>query len=231
MDPQDGVEESVATSKPPGRQGAAPVPVPAPAHRRAHPPGRTSRCSEHSSSSAVGSCAVCGRNLCLPCAILVRGTLVGAECLPAVLGDAPAVDPGPVPVPPRGRLLALAGFGLAVAASIFPWSRFDGNGLFGAWAPHWSLLAAVAAATGLIFTLAGFVRPLDRRVEAAGYAGLAAALIVASLLHRQHPPPLTEAAPAVWLALAGGALALIGAVRHAVSQQRASAPAAPVPLG
>src|SRR6266516_3812640 len=66
---------------------------------------------------AVGACDVCGKAICVSCAIPVRGRLVCHDCLGNVLEDVPDAPVPPKRLPPPGRADALAagGFGLVVA--------------------------------------------------------------------------------------------------------------------
>ena len=182
---------------------------------RATPPTssvRPGRCANHPGAPSVGPCDLCGRSLCATCAVPVRGALIGPECLSSALDEAPG-DPPPLPPGPRrGDRAAIAGFALVAVLSIFPWSRFgDASRFFGAWSQHWSLVASGAGLLGLV--LAGWFnrRPIDSVLEAIAYATLAILVIVASLLHHEHPPPLSVGSPVSLLAAFGGALALIGA--------------------
>jgi hypothetical protein len=162
--------------------------------------------------SSVASCDACGRPLCVTCAVPVRGTTIGPECLATVLEEPPPSVQVPAPLPPRGEWPAIAGFGLVVALGILPWSKVgEGSRLFGAWAPNWSLLAASAGLAGLAIALLARYRPMDQRLETAAYAVLGALVAVGSVLHLANPPFLSEASASPLLALAGAALALFGA--------------------
>ena len=164
---------------------------------------------------------MCGRPLCIACVVLVRGVLVGPECLPAVLEDPPPLDGRKAAAPPGGDRLALAGFGLVAVLSIFPWSRFVGPRWFGAWTLHWSLLAVLGGVLGLGLALAARRRPLDPRGVAAAYAVLAVAVTIGAYLHHRHPPPLAGGTFVDWLALSGGVLALLGAATKTLAVLRA----------
>lgn len=169
------------------------------------------RCAHHPGVAAVGSCAVCGRSLCMVCAVPVRGALIGQECLSTILD--PSSLPPPAPASSRANWLATSGFGLVVALTVLPWSRFgEGSRILGAWATSWALLSAAAGLAGLAFALLARYRRVDARVEAAVYAGLALAVAGGGLLHVFHPPLLSEASAAPLAALLGAALALLGAV-------------------
>jgi hypothetical protein len=173
---------------------------------------RPGKCATHPGLAAVGACDVCGRAVCTVCAIPVRGSLVGPECLAAVLEDPPPPEPVRIPRLPEGDWLAITGFALVTLLSLFPWARSLGeeSSLFGAWFGHWSLLGAAAALTGLIFAVWTYVRPRDARVEAGAYAGLGALVVIAILLFRFRPPPLSDVR-AIWAAvLVGGLLPILG---------------------
>jgi hypothetical protein len=178
---------------------------------------RLGRCANHIGMPAVGTCDVCGKSICVSCAIPVRGRLVCHDCLSTVLEDAPPTPPPslPLPRPGGGDALAIAGFGLVVVLSIFPWTRFgDRSGYFEAWFPHWSLIAAAGSMLGIVLAVRALLRPLDPRLVAAAHAGLALIVGAAIVLHRQHPPgaPLATGAAASRLALLGAAIALAGGV-------------------
>ncbi|HYT30726.1 MAG TPA: hypothetical protein VEN82_08095 [Actinomycetota bacterium] len=173
---------------------------------------RHGRCAVHVAAPAIAACDVCGRALCLPCAIPVRGSVVGSECLSKIVEDAPPT-PAPSRIPSRGDGLAAAGFGLALLLSILPWSRFgDAAGFGQAWTVHWSLLSAAAALAGVAAVLVFHLLPLDPRIEALAYGGLAALIAVGAILHAIHPPPLSRATGVPWrLAVLGAVLAVAGA--------------------
>jgi len=186
---------------------------------------RPGRCAVHPGSAEVGRCDVCGRSLCLTCAVPVRGSLVGPECLATVLEDAPPPVPAPVTIPARGDRMAAAGFALVLVASIFPWSRFgDTSGYLEAWRVGWSLPAVGAAAAGLAFAVMAWRRPMDARLEALAYAALAVVSGIAAYLHHHHPPPLSSPSFTPFLGIAGAAVALLGAVRKAASLVAARRP-------
>jgi hypothetical protein len=172
------------------------------------------RCSIHPGEDAVATCDVCGRALCIACAVPVRGSVVGQECLSEVLEDPPPPPEPPGP-PPRARAIALGGFLLVVGSSILPWARYgDASGWFGAWTPRWSLLALLAALAGAVVMLLRRRTPWDQQVQSLILVALAVVTLVGVTLHGLHPPPLSERAPLGWgLALAGACAALLGALR------------------
>ena len=155
---------------------------------------------------------MCGRALCITCAVPVRGRLIGPECLPKILEDIPSPQPVAAATRPSGDLLALVGFALAVVLSAFPWSRFgDSSRYFGAWTLHWSLVAAVAAIGGLAATLVARYRSLDPRLEIAAYGGFAGVVAVAAVLHYRNPPLLSDATVWPLVAVAASLVAMAGA--------------------
>jgi hypothetical protein len=173
------------------------------------------RCATHPSRLTVGVCDVCGRPLCVECAVPVRGRVLGVECLSEVLGsDIPESTP---PRPWRrirspadrvtGALLAVAAL-----ATLLPWTRFStGSGFAGAWTfdVRWSMLAACAAVIGLGAWLALGRRPSIARTAAILSGAL---VVVGSLLAALNPPPFTKPALAPWIGLAAGAgAAIVGA--------------------
>ncbi len=149
--------------------------------------------------------------MCLACAVPVRGRVLGSECLAAELGaDAPTPK-----VPDRHpggaeRVVVRAAFGIAVVATLLPWSRFGaGSGPFGAWttAPRWSMVAAASAIVGLVLSFAGrwwrgASGSLDLASAAAGgVVALSSALAIA------RPPAFTSPWLGPWLALGAGVIA------------------------
>jgi hypothetical protein len=170
----------------------------------------TERCATHPSRFTVGTCEVCGRPLCVECAVPVRGRVLGPECLSEVLGDdIPAADPPRPWRRSRSPLDRMIGGSLAVAAisTLFPWTRFStGSGFAGAWAfqVRWSMLTACAAVAGIVLWLL-----LGRRPRAARTVAIVSGTLVAvgSLLAALNPPPFTKPALAPWIALAAGVAA------------------------
>jgi hypothetical protein len=172
----------------------------------------TERCATHPSRLTVGTCDVCGRPLCVECAVPVRGRVLGPECLSEVLGD--DIPATPVPRPwrrsraPVDRMVG-ASLAVAVLATLFPWTRFStGSGFAGAWAfeVRWSMLTACAAVTGLVLWLVFGRRTLVARTVAIVTGTIVA---VGSLLAALNPPPFTKPALAPWISLAAGAVAAI----------------------
>jgi hypothetical protein len=169
------------------------------------------RCASHPSRATVGVCDVCGRPLCLECAVPVRGRVLGSECLAEVLGDDIGGSEPPRPWRKK-RAVAdrAAGVLLAIVtlASLLPWTRFStGSGFAGAWAidGRWSMLAAGGAAIGLGVWLASSARSAVARIAAVTGGAVASA---GSLLAIVNPPPFTKASVAAWIALAAGLLAV-----------------------
>jgi hypothetical protein len=152
----------------------------------------------------------------MACAVPVRGTVFGPECLGQVLGEPPPV-PRRVPRP-IGDLVTAGGFGLVVVVSVFPWSRFGAaSGPFEAWTTHWSLLAVAAGAAGLVTTFVFRRRSLGDVLEGAIALALAAVVFVAAYLHRLHPPPLSSASLAPLGAMVGALAAAAGVVMRFIA--------------
>jgi hypothetical protein len=172
------------------------------------------RCSVHAAAASVATCDGCGRELCLSCAIPVRGRILGVECLASALGpDAPVPlveerEPGW----PARRVAAVA-FAAAVIATVLPWSRFGrGAEVFGAWGttPSWSVLVAVAAVAGLAASLLFRVWPHLVRTSEAMVAVAAVVVVAGSILALARPPAFTSPWLGPWVALGAG-LAASGA--------------------
>jgi hypothetical protein len=174
---------------------------------------RKGRCATHSGEDAVAVCDVCGRALCIACAVPVRGSVVGQECLAEVVED-PPLAPVLVGPPSRARGLVTLGFALILGASILPWARYgDASGMFQAWTMHWSLLATVAALVGILALGLRRRLPGDQRLQAIALVAAAAVAVLGVALHGMHPPPLSERDPLGWgAALLGSSLALVGAL-------------------
>jgi hypothetical protein len=128
-------------------------------------------------------------------------------------GPSPRLAPA---IPPAGDLLVLAGFGLALAATLLRWSRFGGSrGYFGAWVPHWAMIAALATLAGTVFALYLRFRPVDPRLAIGLITVLAAAGVLGAMAHYRNPPLLAESTAAPVIVMAGCAVARAGAVRKA----------------
>ena len=168
------------------------------------------RCATHPSRLTVGACDVCGRPLCVECAVPVRGRVLGPECLSEVLGDdIPASPVSPSWRRSRSRVDRMVGASLAVAvlATLFPWTRFStGSGFAGAWAfeVRWSMLTACVAVASLVLWFVFGRRPRMTRTVAIITGTVVA---VGSLLSALNPPPFTKPALAPWISLAAGAAA------------------------
>ena len=174
---------------------------------------RPGRCANHPAVALVGTCEVCGRPLCIACAVPVRGRLIGPECLSEILEDVLSPQSLPHPVRPTGDRLALLGFGLVIVLSALPWSRFgDSSRFLGAWTVHWSLLAAVGGLGGLAVAVIGRYRSIDPRLETAAYAVFAVVIGAGALLHYVHPPLLSDSTVWPLVAVFAAALALAGAL-------------------
>jgi hypothetical protein len=176
----------------------------------------------------VAACSECGAQLCLACAVPVRGQTVGPECLGKVLEDRAPAAPPPAPAVPRTDLVAAAGFALVVALSILPWAEFgDTSGLFQAWTPHWSLAAVGGALIGLVAAIATWRHPRDPRLEVALQLGLAIVVGLAALLHYRRPPPLSAASPTPIFAMLAAVLPAISGALKAVAIIRVRRPSVP----
>jgi len=172
------------------------------------------RCATHPTRATAATCEVCGRPLCVECAVPVRGLVMGVECLSEVLGEEVIVTAS-LPAWRRRaiRSRADAGVGALIAvaamATLLPWTRFGtGSGFGGAWAldQRWSIVAACAGVAGLVAWLL-----LGRHPAAARIAAIASGSIVAvgSALAILNPPPFTKPALAPWIALLAGAGAAV----------------------
>jgi hypothetical protein len=193
-----------------------PEPIEAP------PATRPRRCANHPAIASAGACARCGRSLCAVCATPVRGSLIGPECLAAILDEGTPSAPPTLVVPSRGDALTIAGFAIVVLTSVLPWSRFgDSSRVFAAWTLHWSLVAVAGALIGLAAALYAWRRPLRPLAAATVTGALGVVVFVAAQLHYQHPPPLSIGSPAPLLATMGAAIAVIGAVLKALAVVRA----------
>jgi hypothetical protein len=192
---------------------------------------RPGRCANHPTVARATSCEVCDRPLCIACAVPVRGQVIGPECLSTVLVDPPPVQHLPLPIPSGGDRLTLLGFGALVFVSVLPWSRVGaGAGFFGAWTPHWSLVAALAGVLGAVSILAWRYRPIDPRVEVAVSAILAIVAASAAYLHHRHPLLRGEYTVWPWFAVASAGLAILGALVKLAALIRARRPRGEEPL-
>jgi hypothetical protein len=194
---------------------------------------RTARasCELHPRSPSVARCDVCGRDLCLTCAVPVRGRVIGPECLPQVLGPE---DLGELPSRPRPRRtllwLSSAAFVVALVSTLLPWTRFGtGSGSFGAWSAsfRWSLIAVGGAGGGTLLAIVLVLRgrPVGR-FSAAALAGLAVVVAAGAVLHALRPPSFTHASLGPWVALVAAAAGLAAA---AWMLRRATHPAGSTP--
>jgi len=162
------------------------------------------RCEAHPGSASVARCARCDRTLCLACAVPVRGTVLGPECLPAdVAAEAGATDPPRAPMPRRWLATGL-GLAILVCTTALPWTRFGtGSGWFGAWGLplRWSGVAALAAVAAF---LTWVVRRRPGPVAGRIVAALCAAAAAGAGLAVADPPAFTQAAVAPWVAVVAG---------------------------
>jgi hypothetical protein len=205
----------------------APGPVtPAPARddatASAETPGAVTheRCVHHPGRAAVARCSSCEEPVCLPCAVPVRGRVIGPECLAAELGDPElTAPPEAVTAVPRS-IGAVAGAVLAVVATIGPWTRTGaGDRVLGAWVPsiRWSMIAAVAAVA--LLGVAWWFRARGTRTGAALVIIGGAAVASGSALAIAFPPTFQEAAWGPWLGAFGGAIAVAGAIASIVRER------------
>jgi hypothetical protein len=160
--------------------------------------------------------------MCLWCAVPVRGVAYGPECLAQVLGEEPRTEPERRP--PRGPILMLAGFAVALASTALPWTSFgEGSGVFGAWglSPRWAILAAIGSVIGVG---AGLVRVRragpQKRLDIA-LAAVAAAVVLGAVLEWFRPPFPSRPSVVPWIAAVAGGFALVVVVRCIVKERRA----------
>ncbi|HEV8563447.1 MAG TPA: B-box zinc finger protein [Actinomycetota bacterium] len=181
------------------------------------------RCHAHPGAAAVASCEECGRPVCLTCAVPVRGTVVGLECLP------PDVRTGGTPEPPhRSAAFTTAGaaLGVALIATVLPWARQ--GGWFGAWTwPFrsefpWSMLTAPAALLACVVWWFGRRRDPAHRTAVA-VAVLAAIVALGAYLAVDRPPDFTRPWVGPYLAGAAGGVSLAAAIVSLVAPRRSRA--------
>jgi hypothetical protein len=147
--------------------------------------------------------------------------VIGPECLAVELGD-PALIVPPEPVASfTGSWATVAGAVLAVVATIGPWTRTGaGDRLLGAWVPsiRWSMVAALAAI--VLLPLAWSFR--TRGSPSGGTLVVLVGLVVvsASALAIAFPPTFQVASWGPWLAAAGGAISVAGAIVSGRMQRR-----------
>jgi hypothetical protein len=174
------------------------------------------RCANHPSRAIVATCEVCGRPLCVECAVPVRGRVLGAECVPEIVGEQTEVVP---PKPWRKRAVrsptdrvAGALLGIAAVTTLLPWTRFSsGSGFAGAWAldARWSMDVAIVSVVALTLWFL-----LGRRPRATRIVAIVGGTLIAgsSLFAILNPPPFTKPAFPPWLALAAGVGAAVAGV-------------------
>ena len=183
------------------------------------------RCSRHPARSAIARCDGCGRPLCLPCAVPVRGLVLGTECLPGrSAGDQERDANGgalALALTPE-RIVVGVAFALALVATVVPWTRVGvGSGVFGAWAsaPRWATLSAIAAAAGCATWIVQHVGARAPRGFDVALAVLGGLVAVGALLAITRPPAFTRTWIGPWVALAAGSTAC---VTSAVSARRSA---------
>ena len=176
------------------------------------------RCDRHPSRPSVGRCDGCARPLCLSCAVPVRGTLLGSECLSERIGGEPA--PPPTPEAPGPSLATLAGIVVCLVGTALPWSRVGPDaGVFGAWGgpPRWATLTTAATVASLVLWLvARFTRLLPERGADVALATLGALAALGAALAIWHPPAFTPVWLGAWVCLAGA----VGVCATAVADAR-----------
>jgi hypothetical protein len=159
--------------------------------------------------------------MCLWCAVPVRGVAYGPECLGAVLGEEPREEPERLR--PSGPILVVAGFAVALASTVLPWTRFgEGSGIFGAWSlsPRWALVSAIASVAGVLAALVRFRRTGPQWRLDVALAALAAAVVIGAVLEWFRPPFPSRPSAVPWLAAVAGAFALVAAARSILDQRR-----------
>jgi hypothetical protein len=126
------------------------------------------------------------------------------------------------PPPRRGSLspaskIVGASLAASLAATVLPWTRFGtGSGVFGAWSASapWSLVAAIAASTGLAWWLLRAIRGRGVEGRAAwGFAGLGALATAGATLAFLAPPSFTKSSLAALIVVVFGVIATLTAVR------------------
>lgn len=179
------------------------------------------KCVHHPNRAAVARCSACEEPICLPCAVPVRGRVIGPECLAAELGDPGlTVPPETVTAVPRSTA-AVAGAVVAVVATIGPWTRTGaGDRLLGAWVPsvRWSMIAALAAIA--LLGVALWFRARGTRTLATLVIVGGAAVASGSALAIAFPPTFQEASWGPWLGAVGGAVAAAGAIASILAERR-----------
>lgn len=179
------------------------------------------RCVHHPSRAAVARCSVCEEPICLPCAVPVRGRVIGPECLAEELGDPQlTVPPERVTAVPRS-VAAVAGAVVAVVATIGPWTRTGaGDRLLGAWVPsvRWSMIAALASVALLLVALLFRARGTGALATLVIVGG--AAVASGSALAIAFPPTFQEASWGPWLGAVGGVIAAAGGIASISAERR-----------
>ena len=178
------------------------------------------RCVHHPTRAAVARCSACDEPICLPCAVPVRGRVIGPECLASELGD-PQLTVPPETVTAPLSVAAVAGAVVAVVATIGPWTRTGaGDRVLGAWIPsiRWSMIAALAA-VGLL-VVAWWFRARGTRTLATLVIVGGLAVASGSALAIVFPPTFQEASWGPWLGAVGGTVAAAGAIASFAGERR-----------
>ncbi|HEV3475274.1 MAG TPA: hypothetical protein VG602_07910 [Actinomycetota bacterium] len=173
------------------------------------------RCGIHADRASVASCARCGRQVCLECAIPFRGSVLCSEDAARELGS-------PLPEPPRPQpsrrpeVVAVVLLALGLGATVPPWhGEGELTGVLSAWRPGlepW----AMAACVSLLLAAALAVTPLalrsgPRPLIVVGYAltavlaaaAAAVTLVAAPDFFSPTPAPFVMAALCVATAAVG----------------------------
>jgi hypothetical protein len=190
-----------------------------------HPARVEERCAVHPQRPSVARCGSCNRTLCIACAVPVRSTVYGSECLPQVLGEGvPTPPPASLRPRPSGRVMAsTVAFVLAAFGTTIPWTRFqEGSGPFGAWglSPRWSLLTVAGCVAGLVTSVLAWRGGTGAVLPALRVS--AVLVVLGSILAIARPPAFAPPWLGPWVSLAAGIVAVgltFGAVR-AVRRER-----------
>jgi hypothetical protein len=178
----------------------------------------TDRCETHPGAPSVARCDRCDRALCVSCAVPVRGRILGPECLAEALGPDAPVRPLPPALERPGMGLVGIAFAAAVLVTLLPWTRFGhASGPLDAWRwARWSLVAAIAAAVGLLLWAVQWWRPrIVDHAAAVGLGCLGGIVAAAGVLAALFPPSLTKGTLVPWLEAFAGLAAAAAAIRAA----------------
>ena len=191
-------------------------------------PNESLACERHPGSEVVATCEGCGRALCLRCAVPVRGTAYGDECLTEILGPNLAATPVPASRWRRPTQISIGvGFAITTFASILPWQRFgQGAGILGAWglSPRYSVFCALLAIAGSLIWAS--VAPMRGRRPGRWWLPTLRAtsvlVIATAILHIARPPSIGPSWVGPWVAIAGGVVAFVGTLARSAGTVRSS---------